>query len=106
VQAPPERNKLSACWTERLSPRAPGSEVGGELGVSFRSVGMRLPAGTSIKETTMSPLRARMIERRSAGDASASTFRSVIVCRLREKLTKRAAARISRRLFVADKRGA
>src|SRR5271166_3720121 len=49
-------------WTERLSPRAPGSEVGGELGVSFRSVGMRLPAGTSIKETTMSPLRARMIE--------------------------------------------
>src|SRR5271165_3840594 len=49
-------------WTERLSPRAPGSEVGGELSVSFRSVGMRLPAGTSIKETTMSPLRARMIE--------------------------------------------
>ena len=46
--------------------------------------------------------------RRSAGDASASTFRSVIVLppRLREKLTKRAAARISRRLFVADKRGA
>ena len=46
--------------------------------------------------------------RRSAGDASASTFRSVIAFspRLREKLTKRAAARISRRLFVGDKRGA
>src|SRR5208283_3241772 len=55
-------HKLLIRWTERLSPRAPGSEVGGELGVSFRSVGMRLPAGTSIKETTMSPLRARMIE--------------------------------------------
>ena len=46
--------------------------------------------------------------RRSAGDASASTFRSVILLPplLREKLTKRAAAQISRRLFVADKRGA
>src|SRR5208283_1520016 len=57
-----DQNAVERGWTERLSPRAPGSEVGGELGVSFRSVGMRLPAGTSIKETTMSPLRARMIE--------------------------------------------
>ena len=46
--------------------------------------------------------------RRSAGDASARTFRSVIVFspRLREELKKRVAARISRRFFVADKRGA
>ena len=46
--------------------------------------------------------------RRRAGDASASTFRSVIVLPplLREKLTKRAAARISRQRFVADTRGA
>ena len=45
--------------------------------------------------------------RRSAGDASASTSRSVIASspRLREKPQKRAAARISKRLFVADKRG-
>ncbi len=45
--------------------------------------------------------------RRSAGDASASTSRSVIALppRLREKPKKRVAARISRRLFVADKRG-
>ncbi len=46
--------------------------------------------------------------RRSAGDASASTFRSVILLPplLREKLTKRAVTRISRRYFVADTRGA
>ena len=46
--------------------------------------------------------------RRSAGEASASTFRSVIALppRLHEKPQKRAPARISRRLFVADKRGA
>ena len=45
--------------------------------------------------------------RRSAGDASASMFRSVIAFppRLCEKPKRRAAARNSRRLFVADKRG-
>ncbi len=46
--------------------------------------------------------------RRSAGDASASTFRSVIGFspRLCDELKEQAAARISRRFFGADKRGA
>jgi len=46
----------------------------------------------------------RATSRRSAGDASASTSRSVVALPpwLREKPQKRAPARISRRLFVAD----
>ena len=43
--------------------------------------------------------------RRSAGDASARTFRSDIVCwpQLCDELKEQAAARISSRFFVADR---